>query len=72
MTRPDIDDPSMPLQVLFVRCPAASEAFLARRMLCLGCPVAPFHTVLDACVAYQLDEAAFRRELHAAMAVWLA
>ena len=40
--------------------------FLERRMLCFGCPIAPFHTVIDASLEYQLDEEAFRAELRAA------
>jgi hypothetical protein len=36
-------------------------------MLCFGCPIAPFHTVADACVEYALDEVPFRRELHEAI-----
>lgn len=61
----DIDDPDMPLQVLFDHWPGAASVFLAHRMLCVGCPIAPFHTVVDACLEYGLDEMEFRRELHA-------
>jgi hybrid cluster-associated redox disulfide protein len=64
MIVPDIDSPDMPLQALFDGWPATAAVFLAHRMLCFGCPIAPFHTVID---AYQLDETAFRRELHAAV-----
>ncbi|HET9069812.1 MAG TPA: hypothetical protein VFN28_14300, partial [Amaricoccus sp.] len=35
---------------------------------CVGCPIAPFHGVRDACAQYGLDEAAFRAELRAAVA----
>jgi hypothetical protein len=34
-------------------------------MLCFGCPIAPFHTVIDACCDYSLDEAEFRAALKA-------
>ena len=65
MPRPDIDDPDLPLTRLFEQWPATAEAFLGRKMLCFGCPIAPFHTVIDACQEYQLDEEAFRARLRA-------
>ena len=63
----DIDNPDLPLQVLFDRWPAMASVFLAHRMLCFGCPIAPFHTVIDACEEYGLDEMRFRRELRVAL-----
>jgi hybrid cluster-associated redox disulfide protein len=59
------DDPDLPLSDLFERWPMAAEPFLARRMLCFGCPIASFHTVIDACQEYGLDEESFRAELRA-------
>lgn len=64
----EIDDPDLPLAALFGAWPQAAQAFWARRMLCPGCPIAPFHTVIDACAEYALDEAAFRAEIRAAVA----
>lgn len=46
--------------------PATAGGFLRHRMLCFGCPIAPFHTVIDAVAEYRLDEDAFRDELRAA------
>lgn len=66
MRRPDIDDPDLPLARLFADWPGTAQVFLGRRMLCLGCPIAPFHTVLDAVGEYRLDEAEFRGLLRAA------
>lgn len=43
--------------------PTTVPVFLRHGMLCVGCRVGPFHTIADACAAYDLDEAAFRREL---------
>ena len=63
----DIDNPDLPLQVLFDRWPGTASVFLAHRMLCFGCPIAPFHTVIDACEEYGLDEMRFRRELRVAL-----
>jgi hybrid cluster-associated redox disulfide protein len=66
MTRCPTDDPDLPLTLLFDRRPQTVAVFLGHRMLCFGCPFAPFHTVIDACAEYALDEAAFRAELRAA------
>ena len=60
-----IDDPDVPLQRLFERWPELGQAFIEERMLCFGCPIAPFHTVVDACGEYRLDEEAFRARLRA-------
>lgn len=66
MGGPRLDDPDLPLRVLFDHWPQTAAVFLSRRMLCFGCPIAPFHTVIDACTEYGLDEATFRAELRRA------
>lgn len=66
MPRVPIDDPDLPLSRLFELWPDAAGPFLAGRMLCVGCPIAPFHTVIDACHEYALDEESFRARLRAA------
>lgn len=63
----DIDDPDLPLADLFRDWPEAMRPFLQRRMLCPGCPIAPFHTVIDAVEEYDLDEDAFRLEIRSAV-----
>lgn len=63
MRRPDYCDPDLPLSELFAQWPATVLAFMDRRMLCPGCPIAPFHAIADACHEYGLDEDAFRAEL---------
>jgi hybrid cluster-associated redox disulfide protein len=68
MTRASIDDPDLPLSALFGAWPMAGSVFIAHGMLCFGCPIAPFHTVVDACAEYRLDEDAFRAELRRAVA----
>jgi hybrid cluster-associated redox disulfide protein len=65
---PEIDDPDLMLAELFGVWPAAARVFLAHRMACVGCPIAPFHGVRDACAQYGLHEDAFRAELRAAVA----
>ena len=67
MRGPRLDDPDLPLRLLFDRWPQVGSVFRARKMLCFGCPIAPFHTVIDACDEYGLDEAAFRAALAAAV-----
>ncbi|MEO9530843.1 DUF1858 domain-containing protein [Roseibium sp.] len=67
MHRSNIDDPDLTLTSLFELWPETPAVFLRRRMLCFGCPIAPFHTVIDACREYGLDEQAFRAELRAAV-----
>ena len=64
----DVDDPGLSLADLLRAWPAAARPFLRHRTACVGCLMAPFHTVLDTCAEYGLDEAAFRAELRAAMA----
>lgn len=39
--------------------PRAIRAFLAFRMACVGCPIAAFHTVDDACREHGIDRAKF-------------
>ncbi|EAQ13946.1 DUF1858 domain-containing protein [Maritimibacter alkaliphilus] len=64
--RPRFDDPDLPLSTLFGEWPDMVEVFLAKQMLCPGCPVAPFHAITDACEEYELDEEVFRAELRRA------
>ena len=63
MVHDGIDDPDLPLASLMDRWPAVIGVFLRHRMLCVGCPIAPFHTVTDACREYGLDEKTFLAEL---------
>jgi hypothetical protein len=37
-------------------------------MLCVGCLVAPFHSIEDACLEHDLNEDAFRADLTTAIA----
>ena len=61
--RPDPEDPDLPLADLFALWPQTATVFMEHRMLCPGCPIAPFHTVIDACEEYTLDEDDFRAQL---------
>ena len=65
MRAPRIDDPDLSLARLFELWPGTPAVFLRHAMLCYGCPIAPFHTVIDACAEYGLDERAFDDALKA-------
>ena len=40
-------DPEMTIQELLKQQPRATVMFIARRMLCVGCPAQVFHTIED-------------------------
>ena len=61
-----LDDPDLPLNELMARWPETIAVFLRHKMLCVGCMVNPFHTVLDACEEYNLSVDAFYAELRLA------
>jgi hybrid cluster-associated redox disulfide protein len=44
-------------------CPATIRVFLDYRMRCVGCPIACFHTVADACREHGVDHAGFLSDL---------
>ena len=45
--------------------PATIRVILRHHLLCIGCPVASFHTVEDAIREHEIDGVQFRRELFA-------
>jgi len=59
-------DPDMPVDEIMRRWPAAIRPFIRHRMLCIGCPIGGFHTIIDACDAHGIDPDVFATELHAA------
>lgn len=66
MRQMKIDDPDLPLADLMQHWPATIPVFVRHKMLCVGCLISPFHTYVDACEEYGLDEDAFVAELKAA------
>ncbi len=60
-------DPAMTVDEIMRRWPATLRVMIRNDMLCIGCPIAKFHTVADACRAHQVDLGAFSRELLEAM-----
>ncbi len=67
MQNPRLDDPDLPLSRLFDLWPSTAVVFRQHKMQCVGCPIAPFHTVIEACIEYRCDEAAFRADLRRAV-----
>ncbi|MCX7560177.1 DUF1858 domain-containing protein [Sulfitobacter sp. F26204] len=62
-----LDDPDLSLNMLMSNWPETVAVFIRHRMLCVGCMVNPFHTVMDACAEYGLDIDEFYLELHQAV-----
>jgi hybrid cluster-associated redox disulfide protein len=48
----------MTVEEIIEQYPATSRVFLRRRMHCVGCPIAKFETISDACLIYRepIDE----------------
>jgi hybrid cluster-associated redox disulfide protein len=67
MTQKRLDDPDLTLDDLMVTWPETIPVFIRHNMLCVGCLVSPFHTVLDACIEYDLNVDAFYAELAASL-----
>lgn len=63
MSRAKLTDPDLPLEELMTLWPGTVAVFVRHKMLCVGCLVAPFHTVSDACREYGLNEEVFLLEL---------
>jgi len=67
MSGPNLINPDTELSSLFGCWPETVAVFLSHGMFCFGCPIAPFHTVIDACTEYTLDRDVFCEELRAAI-----
>lgn len=62
-TKGTVVDPDMPIDEIMRRWPATIRVLIGHGMLCVGCPIGSFHTVSEACVAHDVDEALFASEL---------
>jgi len=56
-----------PVDDVMRRCPATIRVFLDYRMYCVGCPIACFHTIEDACREHDVDLRAFWDDIRAAV-----
>lgn len=57
----------MTMDQIMRRWPATIRVVLRHQLLCVGCPIAGFHTVDDAIREHGVDAERFRRELLAAI-----
>ncbi len=57
-----------PVDEILRSCPRSAEVFIHRRMHCVGCPIASFHSVEDACSEHGQELEDFVADLWAAMA----
>ena len=53
----------LPLYDVLKSWPEMAPVFFRHRMVCVGCLVSRFHTVRDACKAYDMDLDVFHAEL---------
>lgn len=67
MPHKPLEDPDMSLSDVMAGWPETVTVFMRHKMLCVGCMVNPFHTVMDACAEYGLNIDAFYAELRAAI-----
>jgi hybrid cluster-associated redox disulfide protein len=67
MEHSPINNPDLSLEALMTIWPDTIPVFMRHRMVCVGCFVNPFHTVMDACAEYGLDVDAFYAELAASI-----
>ena len=56
----------MTMDEIMRRWPATIRVVLRHGLLCIGCPIASFHTVSDTAHEHNLDEDKFRSEIIAA------
>jgi len=64
---PPMFDPLLSMDEVMRRWPATLPVIMKHRMLCIGCPIGPFHTVSEACSAHGLNEAEVIARLLAAI-----
>jgi hybrid cluster-associated redox disulfide protein len=48
-------DPDLPVAEIMRRWPCTIRVFLDLRLRCVGCPIACFHTLIDACEEHRVD-----------------
>ncbi|CAG1005004.1 MAG: DUF1858 domain-containing protein [Rhizobiaceae bacterium] len=56
-------DPDLPLDDMMRQWPSTIPVMLRHRFLCVGCPIAPFHTLLDACREHGADLDAVTKDI---------
>jgi hybrid cluster-associated redox disulfide protein len=61
-------DPTQLVDDVMRRWPMTIRAFLKHRMHCVGCPIACFHTLADACREHGVDQTEFLADLRVIIA----
>lgn len=61
-------DPDLTTEELMRRWPQTVVVLIRHGMLCVGCPIAGFHTLTEACNEHAVDEEIFLRDLEQAIA----
>lgn len=56
-------DETMSMDAIMRTWPGTIDVMLKHQMLCVGCPVAPFHTVSDACREHGVNKALFVQDI---------
>lgn len=57
----------MPVGQIMARWPATIHVFLDQDLLCVGCPIAMFHTIIDAAEEHGLDALMLEQALEASI-----
>ncbi len=60
-------DSNTTVAALMAHYPSTLHVFIARRMLCIGCPAQAYHTIHDAATLHGLDREAILAEIHEAI-----
>jgi hybrid cluster-associated redox disulfide protein len=63
MTGTRILNPDLTVDEIMRRWPGTIRVMIRNRILCVGCPIGSFHTVIEACVAHGVDVETFMGEL---------
>ncbi|EJW11779.1 hypothetical protein A33M_2762 [Rhodovulum sp. PH10] len=58
--------PDLTVDAVMCRWPGTIRVFLAHRMRCIGCPIAGFHSIEEACIEHRVEPAGFIAALRAA------
>lgn len=67
MARKSSVSPDLSMDRLMRAWPQSITVILDNRMFCVGCPIADFHTIADACREHGLDEDDLTRQLEDAI-----
>jgi len=60
-------DSNTTVAALLAHHPSTLHVFIARRMLCIGCPAQAYHTIHDAAALHGVDRDAILAEIHEAI-----